>query len=76
MDAPAGGGENGDSPPPPPPKKPDEKLPLPKRVKGGASMWMGCFADDQKEPDLIGETTVDLTEALTKGETDGVCTLF
>lgn len=71
-------GENGESPPPLPPKNPEERklvdsseIPLPKRVKGGASLWMACFADDQREPELIGETTVDLTEVLTKGETDG-----
>jgi hypothetical protein len=33
-------------------------------------MILACFAAD-KEPELIGEATVDLTEALTKGETDG-----
>lgn len=34
-------------------------------------MSLMCYADDPREPDLIGETTVDLTEVLTKGETDG-----
>jgi len=34
-------------------------------------MRVACYADDLREPELIGETTVDLTEALTKGETDG-----
>ena len=34
-------------------------------------MHVACFADDPKEPELIGETIVDLTEVLTKGETDG-----
>lgn len=34
-------------------------------------MKLQCFADDPREPDLIGETMVDLTEVLTKGETDG-----
>ena len=34
-------------------------------------MNVTCWADDLREPELIGETTVDLTEALTKGETDG-----
>ena len=34
-------------------------------------MNVTCYADDLREPELIGETTVDLTEALTKGETDG-----
>lgn len=35
-------------------------------------MVVACYADDPKEPELIGETTVDLTEVLTKGEMDGV----
>lgn len=34
-------------------------------------MKLQCYADDPREPDLIGETVVDLTEVLTKGETDG-----
>ena len=34
-------------------------------------MAIACFADDPREPDLIGEAMVDLTEVLTKGETDG-----
>jgi hypothetical protein len=34
-------------------------------------MSVACYADDLREPELIGEATVDLTEALTKGETDG-----
>ena len=38
-------------------------------------MKIQCFADDPREPELIGETMVDLTEALTKGETDGVSML-
>jgi len=36
-------------------------------------MKLQCYADDAREPDFIGETLVDLTEALTKGETDGLC---
>jgi neural Wiskott-Aldrich syndrome protein len=54
------------TPPPPPPKKDSEK-----RIKGGKALWVACYADDPKEPDLIGEAKVDLTEVLTKGETDG-----
>jgi hypothetical protein len=34
-------------------------------------MKIACFADDARDPTLIGETSVDLTEVLTKGETDG-----
>lgn len=55
-----------DTPPPPPPKKG-----RPKKIKGGNSMRLQCYADDPREPDLIGEAVVDLTEVLTKGETDG-----
>lgn len=34
-------------------------------------MAVACYAEDLREPDFIGETRVDLTEVLTKGETDG-----
>lgn len=34
-------------------------------------MKVACYADDPREPDLIGDVEVDLTEVLTKGETDG-----
>lgn len=34
-------------------------------------MQLRCYADDPREPDLIGEAIVDLSEVLTKGETDG-----
>ncbi|PPQ70126.1 hypothetical protein CVT24_003873 [Panaeolus cyanescens] len=53
--------------PPLPPPKDDKKL---KKIKGGKIMRLACYADDPREPDLIGETEVDLTEVLTKGETD------
>ena len=59
---------HGDSTPPPPPPKNDQKL---KRIKGGKTMKVACYADDPREPDLIGDVEVDLTEVLTKGETDG-----
>jgi hypothetical protein len=39
-------------------------------------MKLSCYADDPREPDLIGQTDVDLTEVLTKGETDGECNLM
>jgi len=55
------------TPPPLPPK--DTKGP--KNIKGGKIMKLSCFADDAREPDFIGEADVDLTEVLTKGETDG-----
>lgn len=59
---------NGSDTPPPPPPKGDK---VPPAIKGGKSMKLSCYADDPREPDLIGETSVDLTEVLTKGETDG-----
>ncbi|KAG6832972.1 hypothetical protein H0H92_004856 [Tricholoma furcatifolium] len=60
------------TPPPPPPKEGKR----PKLVKGGWTMKIACFADDAREPDLIGEADVDLTEVLTKGETDEWFTLM
>ena len=59
------GSEDG-TPPPLPPKAGRG----PKKIQGGKTMAIACFAAD-REPELIGEATVDLTEALTKGETDG-----
>ncbi|OJA17029.1 hypothetical protein AZE42_00558 [Rhizopogon vesiculosus] len=61
-----------DTPPPLPPKK----TRTPKSIKGGTSMRLQCYADDPREPDLIGEAVVDLTEVLTKGETDEWFTLM
>ncbi|TBU32129.1 hypothetical protein BD311DRAFT_862948 [Dichomitus squalens] len=57
----------GAEPPPPPPKSNGKGPP---KVKGGNFMALACYAEDVREPDLIGETKVDLTEVLTKGETD------
>ncbi|KXN86339.1 Ingression protein fic1 [Leucoagaricus sp. SymC.cos] len=59
------------TPPPLPPK--DARGP--KKIQGGNIMQVACYADDPREPDLIGETDVDLTEVLTKGETDEWFTL-
>ncbi|PPQ77311.1 hypothetical protein CVT25_010893 [Psilocybe cyanescens] len=58
--------------PPMPPPKDDKKI---KKIKGGKTMKVACYADDPREPDLIGEVEVDLTEVLTKGETDEWFTL-
>lgn len=55
------------TPPPLPPKAGRG----PKKIQGGEKMALACFAAD-KEPELIGDTMVDLTEVLTKGETDGM----
>ncbi|KAF8639740.1 hypothetical protein AX17_001002 [Amanita inopinata Kibby_2008] len=59
------------STPPPPPKN----VRRPKNIRGGRAMKVACFADDPREPDFIGEADVDLTEVLTKGETDEWFTL-
>ncbi|WVQ79745.1 hypothetical protein IAT38_001845 [Cryptococcus sp. DSM 104549] len=40
------------------------------KKKGGKSMKIACFADDAKEPELIGDCVVDIDEALKKGEVD------
>lgn len=60
---------SGDGTPPPPPPKSNGKGPP--TIKGGKLMAISCYAEDPRDPDLIGETNVDLTEVLTKGETDG-----
>lgn len=66
--------KEGGTPPPPPPKKEDAKRK--RSIKGGMIMTITCYADDPKEPELIGEAAVDLTEVLTTGETDGSFCLF
>ncbi|KAF5333108.1 hypothetical protein D9611_002334 [Ephemerocybe angulata] len=58
----------------PPPLPPKSGSPL-KKIKGGKLMKLACYADDSREPDLIGDADVDLTEVLTKGETDEWFTL-
>ncbi|KAF8745938.1 hypothetical protein AX14_004239, partial [Amanita brunnescens Koide BX004] len=63
--------QKADSPARLPPKSPRG----PKNIKGGKTMKVACFADDPREPDFIGEADVDLTEVLTKGETDEWFTL-
>lgn len=59
--------EDGSTPPLPPPKDQHKE----RKIKGGKTMRLLCYADDPREPELIGETVVDLNEALKKGETDG-----
>ncbi|KAG8831745.1 hypothetical protein FRC17_002628 [Serendipita sp. 399] len=63
--------KGGATPPVPPKDKPKER-----KVRGGKSMRLLCYADDPREPELIGETVVDLSEVLTKGETDEWFTLM
>jgi hypothetical protein len=43
--------------------------------KGGKSMKVACYADDAKEPELIGEVIVPIDEVLKKGEVDGKSSL-
>ncbi|EIN10344.1 hypothetical protein PUNSTDRAFT_125244 [Punctularia strigosozonata HHB-11173 SS5] len=64
-----------DAAPPPPPPKENDAAKGERKIKGGKAMRLFCFADDPREPDLIGECVVDLTEVLTKGETDEWFTL-
>ncbi|EAL19688.1 hypothetical protein CNBG3160 [Cryptococcus deneoformans B-3501A] len=40
------------------------------KKKGGKSMKVACFADDAKEPELIGDCVVSLEDVLKKGEVD------
>ncbi|KAF9076380.1 hypothetical protein BDP27DRAFT_1284103 [Rhodocollybia butyracea] len=61
---------NSGTPPPPPPKN-DKIL----KIKGGTFMKVACYADDAREPDLIGDGLVDLKEVITKGESDEWYTL-
>ncbi|KIK65457.1 hypothetical protein GYMLUDRAFT_219527 [Collybiopsis luxurians FD-317 M1] len=60
-----------DATPPPLPPKNDRIT----KIKGGMFMKLACYADDAREPDLIGEGLVDLTEVVTKGESDEWYTL-
>jgi hypothetical protein len=62
-----------DGDPPPVPSKDDLKnRPINRlNVKGGKTLILSCYADDPREPDLIGEVRIDLTDALKKGEVDG-----
>ena len=39
--------------------------------KGVKSMKAACYADDAKEPELIGECVVSIEEVLKQGEVDG-----
>ena len=39
--------------------------------KASKKMVVTCYADDMKEPDLIGECVVPIDEVLRKGEVDG-----
>ncbi|KAJ3778390.1 hypothetical protein EV361DRAFT_930019 [Lentinula raphanica] len=57
--------------PPPLPPKNDKSL----KIKGGMFMKLAAYADDAREPDLIGEGLVDLSEVITKGESDEWYTL-
>ncbi|KAJ6551411.1 hypothetical protein B0H19DRAFT_1378151 [Mycena capillaripes] len=60
-----------DGPPPPPPKDSGKM-----GIRGGTIMKLSCYADATREPSLIGQADVDLTEVLTTGETDEWFTLM
>ena len=38
---------------------------------GGKNMRVACYADDPKEPELIGDCYVQIEDVLRKGEIDG-----
>ena len=58
--------------PSPPPKDGALSKPEPKKTsRSKRVMKLACWADDARDPELIGETLVDLTTVLTKGEQDG-----
>ncbi|KAL0247296.1 hypothetical protein I308_104332 [Cryptococcus tetragattii IND107] len=40
------------------------------KKKGGKSMKIACYADDAKEPELIGDCVVSLEDVLKRGEVD------
>jgi hypothetical protein len=42
--------------------------------KVGKSLKLACYADDPKEPELIGEAIVSIEDVLKLGEEDGTCT--
>lgn len=62
----AGRGSDDGSPPPVPSKKSSE-LDFNKKRK----MRLSAYADDPREPELIGEIMISLEDVFTKGETDG-----
>ncbi|KAJ7593496.1 hypothetical protein C8J56DRAFT_1013447 [Mycena floridula] len=62
------------TPPPLPPKNPKSIKDM--EIEGGKMMKLACYADHVRDPDLIGETEVDLTEVLAKGECDEWYTLM
>lgn len=43
---------------------------LPRKPGKGKTLRVSCYADDTKEPEFIGEGSVDLTETLQTGEFD------
>lgn len=65
-----GSRSNDDDPPPVPSKAPPE-LNFNKKRK----MRLSCYADDPREPELIGDIMINLEDVLTRGETDGVFAL-
>ncbi|KAG8892531.1 hypothetical protein FRC01_014113, partial [Tulasnella sp. 417] len=47
---------------------PPHKAPAKARKPSNRTMHVACYAEDFRKPDFIGETTVNLIEALKTGE--------
>lgn len=41
------------------------------KKKAKKTMRIACYADDPKEPEIIGEALVSIDDVLSKGEIDG-----
>lgn len=63
--------------PSPPPKDGTNSKPSSLRAtrksRSKKAFKLAVYSDDAREPELIGETMVDLSTVLTKGEQDGEC---
>lgn len=61
------GSRSGEDDLPPPVPSKESELKFNKKRK----MRLSCYADDPREPELIGEIAINLEDVLKKGETDG-----
>lgn len=64
-------GGDDDEPPPVPSKAPVEP-----KFNKNKKMRLAAYADDPREPEIIGEVSVSLVDVLTKGETDGALSFY
>ncbi|KZO93278.1 hypothetical protein CALVIDRAFT_471784, partial [Calocera viscosa TUFC12733] len=62
--------------PAPPPKDDTPKKEKPLKIKGGKSLRVQVYADDPREPEFIGEGTVELDAVLKAGEHDEWYTIY